>query len=117
MTEARVPSGLWVDALVRRVQLGGASAFILQKGDSERGDVLLKVATLDGAARAFVPTMDYETGTRGFVDLVQRGVGETEAEIDDYIRRARERDPDLWVIEIEDREGRHFLTELVEIHR
>ena len=117
MTEARLPTGFWVGALVRRVQLGGASAFILQRGDTERGDVLVKVATLDGGARAFVPSMDFETGARVFVDLAMRGVGQTEAEIDDYIRRALERDRDLWVIEIEDREGRHFLTEPVETDR
>ena len=32
---------------------------------------------------------------------------------DELIRRRRQYDPDLWVIEIEDREGRHFLTETV----
>jgi hypothetical protein len=115
--EARLPTGLWVDALLRRAQLEGAGAFIVHRGDGERGDVIVKVATLDGLARAFVPSMDFETGARVFVDLASRGVGDTEREVDDYVARARARDSDLWVVEIEDRKGRHFLTEPVEARR
>ena len=48
----RLPTKLWVDALVRRAQVAGAAAFVLQSGDEERGDVLVKVARLDGTAAA-----------------------------------------------------------------
>lgn len=113
MFDERLPTKVWVDALVRRAQVAGASAFVLQKGEASRGDILLKVSDLKGEARAYVPrtTMD---GDRIFVDLMVQGVGPDEAGVDDYLRRARERDRDLWVIEIEDREARHFLTESVE---
>ncbi|MEM7639956.1 MAG: DUF1491 family protein [Pseudomonadota bacterium] len=113
MFEERLPTKVWVDALVRRVQVAGASAFILQRGDESRGDVLVKVSDLNGMARAYVPRTSME-GTRIFVDLESQGVGPDEAGVDDYVRRTAERDGDLWVIEIEDRDGRHFLTEHVE---
>ena len=113
MFEERLPTKVWVDALVRRVQVAGASAFILQRGDESRGDVLVKVSDLTGMARAYVPRTSME-GTRIFVDLESQGVGPDEAGVDDYVRRTAERDRDLWVIEIEDRDGRHFLTEHVE---
>lgn len=113
MFEERLPTWLWVDALVRRVQVAGASCFILQKGDRERGDVIVKVADLKGGGRVYVPRTSME-GTRIFSDVRLQGVGESEAEADDYVRRARSRDSDLWVIEIEDREVRHFLTEEIE---
>lgn len=113
MQEERLPTWLWVDALIRRVQLDGASCFVLNKGDRERGGVILKVADLSGGARVYVPRTNMD-GERIFVDLRVQGVGETEADADAYIARARERDPDNWILEIEDREGRHFLTEPVE---
>lgn len=113
MSEPRLPAQLWVDALIRRANLGGASAFVVQKGDAERGDVLIKLAHLDRTARLFAPTLDKD-GARIFLDLAIQGVGPEEAGIDAYIARARGRDSDLWVIEIEDREGRHFLVEKVQ---
>lgn len=112
--EPRLSAALWVDALIRRVNVGGASAFIVQKGDAERGDVLVKLAQLDGTARLFTPTMDME-GSRIFLDLIVQGVGPDEADVDAYITRARKRDSDMWVVEIEDKQGRHFLTEPIKV--
>jgi hypothetical protein len=108
----RLPSELWVSALIRRVTLGGASAFIVQAGDAERGDLLIKVARLDGTAAVFVPGTDAE-GARQFRSLTAQGVGPNERDVDHYITRARLRDRDLWIIEIEDPAGRHFLTETI----
>lgn len=111
--EARLPTHVWVGALIRRVQAAGASAFVIQHGDEDRGDVLVKVARLDGTASAYIPGMGL-SGERVFIDLASQDIGPAEREVDAYIARACDRDPDLWVIEIEDREGRHFLTETVE---
>ena len=109
----RLPTKVWVDGLVRRAQVAGASAFILQSGDEARGDVLLKVARLDGTAIAYAPSMNLE-GDRIFLNLQVQGIGPEEVGVDAYLRRAAERDRDLWIVEIEDRDGRHFLTEPVE---
>lgn len=111
--DARLPTWIWIDALIRRADGEGASAFIVQKGDQERGGVLVKVATLDGRACVYAPRYDLE-GRRVFVDLTAQGVGPEESEADAYLARERARDPDLWVIEIEDKAGRHFLVEPVE---
>lgn len=109
----RLPTWLWIDALARRAQTAGAALFVLQKGDRDRGSVLVKVATLDGQARVYSPGMGMD-GDRVFVDLSIQGVGPDEAGVDAYVARTRQRDSDIWVVEIEDKDGRHFLTEPVE---
>ncbi|MGB2179055.1 MAG: DUF1491 family protein [Hyphomonas sp.] len=109
----RLPTRLWVEALIRRAEVAGASGFIVQHGDDSRGDVLVKVARLDGTAAAYTPSMAMD-GDRIFLNLAAQGIGPEEREVDEYVARARKRDGDLWVVEIEDKEGRHFLTEHVE---
>jgi hypothetical protein len=101
----------WVDALVRRAETGFASAYVIRRGDEDAGTVLVKVVAADRLARLFVPARD-QNGTR--VWQLYRKTPIPEPEADDYCRRRTENDPDVWIIEIEDRQGRHFLTEPVE---
>jgi hypothetical protein len=103
-----IPTHLWVSALLRRAGLGGAFATIVHKGDEERGDVVVKVATERGRARLYVQAFNPEGPTE-----FERLGAEAESEVDDLISRRRKLDRDLWVIEIEDREGRNFLVEPV----
>jgi hypothetical protein len=102
---------VWVGALIRRAELGGAFAAVARKGDARAGAVLVKAANRgDGSARL------YAEATRADGERVwMQPVGSTdERELDAYVQRSVRIDPDLWVVEIEDRHGRHFLTEAVE---
>ncbi|WP_022694546.1 DUF1491 family protein [Ponticaulis koreensis] len=108
----RLPTWLWVDALMRRASLGGAFGYVAAKGDKERGDAIVKVARLDGRAALFVRS-PLSMDSPSFDWLPNAGEWAEEREIDELIQRRRSYDPDLWVVEIEDREGRHFLTEAV----
>lgn len=107
-----VPVHLWVSALVRRAQLAGAFATIVHRGDDERGDVVVKVTHERGKAWLYAPAFAPD-GPTEFERLPQNASDPGEAEIDAIIARKREFDRDLWVIEIEDRDGQHFLTERV----
>lgn len=113
MTSPRIQSKLWVDALLARVHQGGASAFITQTGEEERGDILVKIAKLDGTAKVLTKSIGI-SGESLFVDVSPRLQSNEEHHVDAYITKAKERDCDLWVVEIEDKDGRHFLTEPVE---
>lgn len=102
---------LWVGALIRRVEQGGAFAVVARKGDARAGAVLVKVLHRgDGTARLYAEA----TRMDGEQVWMQPAKSDQEPELDRYIERAVRIDPDVWVIEIEDREGRHFLTEPVE---
>ncbi len=76
-------------------------------GDDTGGAVLVKLNTLDGSARVFQREFNLMTGVRAWVEL---SAG-PETEVDAAIARQRGFDPDLWVIEVEDRAGRHLLDQ------
>lgn len=101
---------IWVSALIRRAEAGGAFAAVAARGDADAGAVVVKVNLLDGRARAYAPALAGEGGTT-WIDPLGRDAPCPEPEVDAYLERRRARDPDLWVIEIEDRMGRSFLTE------
>lgn len=104
---------IWAAALIRRAQVAGAFATVARRGDPDAGAALVKVNTLDGKARLYAPAMDGE-GERIFLDLSAGSLGGEERDVDAYAAKRAASDPDLWVIEIEDRQGRHFLIEKVD---
>lgn len=107
-----IPAHLWVSALVRRAEVGGAFAAIAHRGDADRGDVLVKVSPVRGQAQLYAPAFAME-GPLQFERVFPESEAVPESEVDTWIARRRRADRDLWVIEIEDRQGRHFLVEPV----
>ncbi|MFN3282480.1 MAG: DUF1491 family protein [Tabrizicola sp.] len=103
----RLASGLWVSAYLTRLRLADIPAYVTAKGDAEAGAVVVKVALLDGTARAWERRSDILSGARAWFLLAEG----PEAEVDALVARTRARDPDLWVIELEDRQGRTLLDE------
>jgi hypothetical protein len=104
MSDARLKTEIWVQACVRRGDLGGFPVMVARKGDPTGGTVLVKRNRFEQGCMVLAETRDAE-GERAWLP----GTGPvwvTEPEADAYIARARGRDPDLWVIEIEDRQGR-----------
>ena len=102
---------IWVSALIRRAEIGGAFGVVVRKGDARAGAVLVKVLNrTDGTARLYAEA----TRMDGERVWMQPQLTDQEQDLDRYIERAARIDPDVWVVEIEDRDGRHFLTEPVE---
>ncbi|HEY3814971.1 MAG TPA: DUF1491 family protein [Caulobacteraceae bacterium] len=102
---------LWAGALIRRAELAGAFATVARKGDARAGTVLVKALNRrSGQARLYAEALRGE-GERVWMQPVP---SQQEADLDAYVERQVRIDPDLWLIEIEDAEGRHFLTEPVE---
>jgi hypothetical protein len=103
----RLTSQFWVQAYLTRLRLADIPAFVVSHGDDTGGAVLIKLNTLDGRAAVFQRSFDLMSGERAWVELTAGA----EAEADAAIARQRGFDPDLWVIEVEDRAGRHLLDE------
>ena len=103
----RLTARFWVDAYLTRLRLQDIPAFVVAHGDDTGGAVLVKLATLDGRAVVFQRSFDLMTGDRKWIELA---AGD-EPGVDATVTRQRSFDPDLWVIEVEDRQGRHLLDE------
>ena len=103
----RLTAGLWVSAYLTRLRLVEIPAYVTARGDATAGAVLVKVATLDGQARALQRSFDLMSDSRIWV-LLTSG---PEPDVDAAIARQHSRDPDLWVIELEDKQGRTLLDQ------
>ncbi|MEM6341975.1 MAG: DUF1491 family protein [Pseudomonadota bacterium] len=103
----RLTSRFWVDAYLARLRLMDVPAFVVSHGDDTAGAVLVKLNTLDGRGQLFQRSFDLQTGDRKWAVLAEGD----EAEVDASVVQQRGFDPDLWVIEVEDRAGRHMLDD------
>jgi hypothetical protein len=101
---------------VRQVMSQLGTATVVYHGDDQAGAIYVKIARLDGTAALYSPAPQSfamaeepsETdGERRFTAYFPAGT--PERQVDDHMQRQREFDGDLWLIEIEDRQGRHFL--------
>ncbi|MCC6946894.1 MAG: DUF1491 family protein [Bradyrhizobiaceae bacterium] len=109
----RLKSAIWVAAYVRRSHLEGAFAVVRRRGAEEAGAIFIKVSRLDGTAALYAPAPqsafeEARPGERLFVPVLRDTYG-TEAEVEARLAREMKFDPDVWIVEVEDRRGRHFL--------
>lgn len=113
----RLKSGIWVAAYIRRAQIEGAQAMLRRRGSDEAGAVFIKVCRLDGTAEVFGPAPqtafdEARPSDRAFVRAL-KAQPSTEADAEAYLARQIKYDPDIWIVEVEDRAGRNFLDAVV----
>ena len=106
----RLKAGIFVRALLRRAEVAGASAFIVRKGAEEAGAVILVVARLDGTCLLLNQARD---GKGNLVWARPLGDWGEEAKARSWLDKQIKFDPDLWIVEIEDRQGRAFVDEAI----
>ncbi|GFE50984.1 GTP-binding protein [Roseobacter cerasinus] len=104
---SRLTARFWIDAYLARLQGQNIPAFIVAHGDDDAGSVLVKLNRLDGQATVFQRSYNLMEDRRNWAILEQG----SEADVDESITRQRNYDPDIWVIEVEDRQGRHMLDQ------
>ncbi len=105
----RLKSEIWVKALLHRAAASGCPGVVARRGDKDAGTVLVVIARLDGTADLYGPApagLEAPDGERLLQCLKSRA---PEVEISGLIEREARIDSDIWVVEIENREGHHFL--------
>jgi hypothetical protein len=106
----RLRSDFWVSAHLRRCAIEGVNAVLRRRGAAEAGAIFVKLDRLDGSADLYGPapqSLLADDGERLFIHLIQEGA---HPQVEERMRREIKFDPDLWLIEIEDRAGRTFLS-------
>lgn len=102
MDDHTLPTELWLDARLRALNAAGISYYIIRRGAYASGIVLLKINGLNGACRLLIQQRNFTTDKLEWAAALKEEIV-AEGEADAYVARAVARDPDLWVIEIEDR--------------
>jgi hypothetical protein len=108
----RLKSSIWVAAYLRRCQTEGVFGVVRRRGAEEAGAVFVKVALLDGKAMLYVPApQTVYDGSRPIERIFMPTSTEPmpEASVEDRLVKEIRFDPDAWIVETEDRAGRHFL--------
>lgn len=114
----RLKSGIWVAAYVRRSHIEGAFAAVRRRGADEAGAVFIKVNRLDGTGVLYGPAPqsafdDAQPADRLFTIVMGRDAPVPDRDIEARLQREIGFDPDIWIVESEDRAGRHFLDNVV----
>ena len=113
----RLKSDIWVAAYLRRCQVEGAAAVLRRRGAEEAGAIFVKVNRLEGTADLYGPAPqsafdEARPSARAFSPAL-KGLPLPETDVEGYLARQLRFDPDLWIVEVEDRGGRHFLDHIV----
>jgi hypothetical protein len=108
----RLKSAIWVAAYLRRCQTEGVFGAVRRRGAEEAGAVFVKVALLDGTAMLYAPAPQSAYDESRPVDRVftpSPPQPVEERKIEERLQKEISFDPDVWIVETEDKAGRHFL--------
>lgn len=89
----RLPTGLLVSAMLRQANDRGGMGMVLARGDAQSGGILAVIAEPGGAERLVERGIDHD-GKPALRDSTPPD------DLAGYWRRRRQRDPDLWVVEL-----------------
>ena len=106
-TSAKIRAGIWVQVQVRLCDMNCIPIFIRHKGDADAGSILLKLNRGPKGCSILSQVRDQDGAPAWMYGAGGELVADTEAEA--YIERQIGRDPDLWVVEIEDDKNRYVI--------
>lgn len=103
----RLPAHLEVAALIRCVGAEGGYASVLRKGEADAGTILLVLLEKGANARVY-ERMPRPDGTRQWT-LSRKENPENKTELEDWLRRRADQDPDLWIVELDIAHGERLI--------
>jgi hypothetical protein len=107
---ARLKTEIYVKALIRRAEIAGASAYVIRHGSDEAGALYLKLSRPD---RSCTVLSQARRGEGELVWIKPLGEASDEEAASKYFEKQFRFDPDIWIVEIEDRDDQTFVDEPV----
>jgi hypothetical protein len=105
-----------VAALIRRVQGDGGNAAVLARGDETAGAIMFVIASRGDVIRLLTRRLDASGGYVWDDLALPSPGGESDGHpVSELVARARRRDPDLWVVELDIADAQRFADELTVI--
>jgi len=109
----RLKSALWVAAYLRRCQVEGVYAVVRRRGAEEAGAIFVRISRLDGTSDLFGPApqtaFDAAPAADRAFSASLAAQPAPDAAVEAYLARELKFDPDIWIVEVEDRGGKNFL--------
>jgi hypothetical protein len=107
---SRLKSDFWVSAYLRRCAIAGLDAVLRRRGAAEAGAIFVKLDHLDGTASLFGPAPQALVAADGMDRVFTRLLDRVPPlDVEERVKRETRFDPDLWLVEVDSREGRHDL--------
>ena len=103
LREPALKAGIWISAQVRLCNQIHLPAMVRRRGDNDAGSILILVDRLDGTSYVLSQIRDAD-GVRNWLKVTGANPVAYE-ECEAYIQRRTGTDPDIWVLEIEDRDN------------
>ncbi len=100
MSDPSLPTSLWVESHIAQCQSSCIPVYVLNKGAHSDCSVIVKINGFHNGCVILTQARDIE-GKLGWINPIGKE-DVAESDIDAYIRRSIDRDPDVWAIEIED---------------
>lgn len=107
MPEPRIKAAIWVSAQVRMCDVNMMQAVVRRRGDPDAGSIILRLDRLNGHSIVLSQARD-AAGNRAWL-VANGGEPLSDADVESYIDRRIASDPDIWVLEIEDRHEKYEL--------
>ena len=109
MTAARLPAGIEATGLIRRIEAQGDFAIVLNKGDADRGALLLAVSSRGRHVACLERVLDLD----GNYSWRAVGPGESAApqEVSEFLAKRQRVDPDSWLIDLDIAQPERFIAE------
>lgn len=102
MSEERLPVHIQIDSTLKKLSQEGVFYYVPQRGDPHTGTILLKISDTKGECKLLTQMRDLDGKLSWFPMLESEIVAEKDADM--HIAQSKDIDPDLWIIEIEDKD-------------